>query len=127
MAPRGVHDDEVPLLLLELVHALLRDGRGVRLGVAAKKGDARLGGVLLQLIKGTCRPPGAEYCKEVLHQELLLTLVCFLSEEGDACPGGVLLEVVEGTCPPAQAKSLKGQCEPKDSISVFLLLHLGFL
>ena len=65
VAPRGVHDDEVPLLLLELVHTLLRDGRGVRLAVAAEEGDAGFGGVLLQLVEGTCRPPGAEYCKEV--------------------------------------------------------------
>mmetsp|Transcript_2905 Transcript_2905/g.9996 ORF Transcript_2905/g.9996 Transcript_2905/m.9996 type:complete len:202 (-) Transcript_2905:300-905(-) len=49
----GVHDDQVVLLLAKAVHAGLRDGRGVRLGVRPVKWDPRLGTVLLQLVEGS--------------------------------------------------------------------------
>mmetsp|Transcript_97233 Transcript_97233/g.299765 ORF Transcript_97233/g.299765 Transcript_97233/m.299765 type:complete len:322 (-) Transcript_97233:267-1232(-) len=52
--PRGVHDDEVVLLLLEELHALLRYLDGVCLVVVPVEGYADLGGVLPQLVKGTC-------------------------------------------------------------------------
>ena len=53
VTPRRVHDDQVVLLRLEALHAVSRDLRRIRLGVRAVKRDARLGGVLFQLIKGS--------------------------------------------------------------------------
>ena len=50
--PARVDDDDLVALLLELVDALRRDHRRVRLRVAPVEGDLRLRRVLLQLVKG---------------------------------------------------------------------------
>mmetsp|Transcript_45248 Transcript_45248/g.106175 ORF Transcript_45248/g.106175 Transcript_45248/m.106175 type:complete len:260 (+) Transcript_45248:888-1667(+) len=51
VAPGGVDDDDLLALLLEHVHAVLRDLDGVALGVGPVERDAGLGSVLLQLVK----------------------------------------------------------------------------
>ncbi|KAJ6256633.1 hypothetical protein Dda_8498 [Drechslerella dactyloides] len=52
MPARGVNDDDLEPLLLELVHARLRHLDGVGLRVGAVVGDLRLGRVLLELVEG---------------------------------------------------------------------------
>eukprot|EP00968_Pinguiococcus_pyrenoidosus_P007055 scaffold464_cov244-Pinguiococcus_pyrenoidosus.AAC.2 len=47
----GVHDDDFVVITPELRHSLLRDAHRVGLGVAAVEGAAKLGGVLLELVK----------------------------------------------------------------------------
>jgi hypothetical protein len=53
VATTGVHNDEILFLRLEFLYTVLSDNGGVGLCVAPVERDLRLGGVLLQLVKGT--------------------------------------------------------------------------
>ena len=49
----GVHNDQVPATLLELVDAILSNLGRICLAVASIEGNASFGGVLFQLVKGS--------------------------------------------------------------------------
>lgn len=79
----GVHDDDLKVLRLELLHAFGRDHHGVHLCVAAHRTQ-----VITQLPRRRRSPTGGANCTPGCDSPAI---------EGNSGLGGVLFQLVEGT------------------------------
>ena len=133
MSSTGVHNDEVPLLSLELVYALCGyDGR-VSLCVAAKKRYLCLCGILLQLVEGACNADQVKlsedevpFAKELwaLHHACNILLLCILAQHRSctfrrsssrpvAAACGSHIDPLTATTNDARKVQLTGKCRHK--------------
>lgn len=66
----GIHNDEIPPLLAEALDSLLRNNGRVALLITPVEWDLGLGGVLLQLVKGSCSEGVLQERRADIHESV---------------------------------------------------------